>query len=339
MAIGFTELQKKDFDDPNLSAFNELARQIVDEVNRLAGVYGPIKLANHLDLSGNRVTNVGAPAASGDAVPKSSADKSYGPAAVQGTMEAVGNNILQTARRLNDSQQREQNTTFLNDVIGPPPTTNTSTVSVVNNGDGTSTATVSAGNYKYADQSIFSYAAANLTITNPVADTYYFAYFNYKTKTILFDGPYASASSVNTYSSNLDGRGYVAQVKFTAGGGGSGGGGGDSGKGGCFEVGTKLSVRPGNNVIDQVVPWTDWVEIETVSGIKITVAVGTLMSTFLQAEKLHEGLILEGEHGALEYVRKVTHVHRESHKIVRRVIPDGTYYGNGIKAHNSKIQP
>lgn len=70
--------------------------QLIDSVNHLLGYNGPISLSNHLDLSGNKITNLGAPQSPTDAISSGHADANYSAPALRPKLEAGGAVSLRT---------------------------------------------------------------------------------------------------------------------------------------------------------------------------------------------------------------------------------------------------
>lgn len=169
--ITLRRITKKDMDDPNLDAINEVLDSHNKELLRLGGFFGTIKLSASVDVQGNSVLNVSTPsdatAAQNAAVPKATADETYGDAVVQSAVEVIGNNVLQSYRRLSDTTQTEGNSTYLNKILSTPPTSNASkvTFTVI---DATHTEiTVSASIGQRADGSFTAYAQRSDTVVNP----------------------------------------------------------------------------------------------------------------------------------------------------------------------------
>lgn len=98
--------------------------QVADTVNSGNGYNGPVTLANHLDLNGNRVMNIGAPTSETDAVSSGVATSRYSVAALGPQLEANVKTGLKSMRRLNDTNQREQSSSWLNDLMSSVPSAN-----------------------------------------------------------------------------------------------------------------------------------------------------------------------------------------------------------------------
>jgi hypothetical protein len=110
---------------PELSSqHQQFLSQMVDTINSLQGYNGPTKLNNHLDLNGYQVKNVGAPTSSTDAITHGVAEASYSADALAPKLESTGKNSLKTMRQLNSPVQREQTSSFLNDLMSSVPNAN-----------------------------------------------------------------------------------------------------------------------------------------------------------------------------------------------------------------------
>lgn len=110
---------------PELSPEHQIfISQLVDTVNSLLGYSGVVKLSNHLDLSGFQIKNIGAPTDPTDAISHVIAEKSYSAAVLAPQLESNGTQPLRTVRRINDPNQREAVSSFLNDLMSTPPNAN-----------------------------------------------------------------------------------------------------------------------------------------------------------------------------------------------------------------------
>lgn len=160
------------------------------------------------------------------------AKKLFGAAALRRELEATGSSPLQTVRRLNDPTQREKSSAFLTYLGAIVPNANTSQLTGLDNGDGTSTVTVTAGYLPMADGSRFSYPQRQDTIANPAAGAakVYYYYIELPNHVLRQDGPYTIDSEANRFNSRRDGRILVAvaTIAIPAAGGAPeyGGGGG-----------------------------------------------------------------------------------------------------------------
>ena len=101
--------------------FNAHYSNLIDRVNDLMGWNGPISVADHIDLGGKRVINIGPPVAATDALPSGVAARTYSAAALRPQLESNGSSPLKTQRRLNDPNQREQQSSWLNDLMSSVP--------------------------------------------------------------------------------------------------------------------------------------------------------------------------------------------------------------------------
>ena len=120
-------------------------------------------------------------------------------------------------------------------------------------------------------------------------------------------------------------------------GSGSGSGGGFGIHAGCCEAGTPLEFPAGAQVETRIEPCGDWMELETETGRKLRVARHTLVSTFVPAEELAQGDLVEIGTGLFERVKRVKRVRKRSQKIVVQVEPERVYWGNGVRLHNLKV--
>lgn len=148
---------------PELSPqHQQFLSQMTDAVNSLSGYNGPISLKNHIDLGGHQVKNMGAATDSTDALTSGAAESSYSAEAVSSKLQSNGSNPLNTYRALNSNAQREQSSSYLNDLMSTVPSANaiiplTTTLSSAVRGKvgATSgvTVTIPAGPFVFADGS------------------------------------------------------------------------------------------------------------------------------------------------------------------------------------------
>lgn len=337
--IQYRSFQLTDLQDPKLRNLNDFFREIVDDLKRLGGAAGTIVFAADVDMQGHKIINLGNDSSDGtSAVSQSSANSQFGASVVQKQIEVAGNRALQTVRRLSDTTQREANSAFLDYVGSTTPTTNTSTVSVVNNGDGTSTITISAGYATSAAGNRYPYPQRVLTVSNPVSGSnYYYFYVKVPDQTVRFTGPYTTAASMNQFNANSDGRIQVANATVNASGGGTGGGGG-GGLGGCTIIGTPLFFEKRGRLV--VIPNKDWYKVTMEDGnVLPLMAPRTLVSCFIPVEQV-AGLLVRGEKGTFRKAAKVEYVEQDSFKQTP-TLDEGVYLagmdGSAVELHNQKI--
>lgn len=139
----------------------------------------------------------------------------------------------------------------------------------------------------------------------------------------------------NALPDNFIFAGKVTTVAAGGGGGSSGGGGGGGTGSGCCELGTTIKIPPASRVFGRTEECEDWVEIETEDAYFVAVARNTLVSTFLKAQDLPAGCLIETEHG-FSKLKSVQEKKRKSFKRVLRVEPGHVYFGGGIRLHNFK---
>lgn len=99
--------------------------QLTDTVNTHSGYNGPVKIADHLDLGGNRVINIGPPVAATDALPSGVAEETYSAAALKPQLSPSGSQPMPGYRQMNNQSQREQVSSYLNDLMSSVPSANT----------------------------------------------------------------------------------------------------------------------------------------------------------------------------------------------------------------------
>ena len=338
MGIPPISFQLRDFTTPEgVAVVNDWIEKLTLAVNTLAGLHGTVVIASPIDMQGHPITNVGTSTEPSSVVTQQAAQQVFGPAAIQPQLDAMGNNILQTTRRLNDQSQREQFSTFLNDVLNLPPTSNTSTITSVAAGTN-STVTVAAGTYSWGDGSSIKYPQRIDTFANPGAGSnYYYYYLRKRDNTVQFVGPFTANTSSNQLNASLDGRGFIGTAQVTAAGGGTAGGGSDPpAQGGCLEVGTPFNIPHGKKWSMVVEPCDDWLDVELSDGRVLRSARGTQFSVFKKVQDL-DAMVDEliDESGQTVLVLSVTENDKQSFKM-KMTVEGRLYLGNGIWLSNWK---
>lgn len=152
---------------PKMDAvFSQHYRQLTQMVNYLAGYSGPVSVTNDLDLGGNRIKNVGAAQEDKDAVTKIVADANYSATALKPQLEANGANPFVTYKQLNSGTQREQVSSFLNDLLSTPP--NANNIDPIVTGSGSSiSVTIPASRFNFSDGTSKLYPSRTDTLTPP----------------------------------------------------------------------------------------------------------------------------------------------------------------------------
>jgi hypothetical protein len=167
LPFSIPQFKKSDLDDPSLTLLNQFFQSLGNTLNNLIGTGGTTNVTSHLNLNGKQIRNIAPPSSPTDAISKSYADTHYGPQVMQQQLGILGTAILQSVRRLNDVNQRETTSSFLNNLVSTAPTTNTSNVFFGVPGGGTVTITVSSGVHQKVDGSIVAYGGFNDTVTLP----------------------------------------------------------------------------------------------------------------------------------------------------------------------------
>ena len=134
------------------ATFAQHYSQVIDALNHLLGHAGVIEVGNHLSLGGNRIQDLGEPVNATDAVSSASAQKKYSPGALKPSFEAGGDTPFSSYRQINNRQQREQGSSFLNDLMSTPPSAN-AIHPIITNGVGSVTVDIPASVFTFADGS------------------------------------------------------------------------------------------------------------------------------------------------------------------------------------------
>lgn len=132
--------------------FQQHYSQMIDTINTLCGYSGEVELAGHLNLGGNRITNVGKPVQASDAISNAVAASLYSAPALKSQLESTGSSPLVSYRQLNNQTQREQVSSFLNDLMSSVPNAN-GILPTLTNGVGTVTVSIPSTTLRFADGS------------------------------------------------------------------------------------------------------------------------------------------------------------------------------------------
>jgi len=99
---------------------------IVDRINHTLGYSDqPFTPAQGIDLQGKTIANVGAPVGKSDAVSLAVAELRYSAPALKPQLDAGGSSTMVGYRQLGSKSQRENNSSWLNDLMSTPPNSNT----------------------------------------------------------------------------------------------------------------------------------------------------------------------------------------------------------------------
>lgn len=160
--VQLTQFSLKDLQtESGIANLNTFLTQLTKAVNANIGTAGPVVQPSGIDVQGAKILNVGGIGSQHEAVSKSYAEANYSAAAIAPKLEGGGSHPLRTLRRVNDGQQQEKYSTFLNSVANVAPTSNTSTISASG-----FTVTVSAGSHQKVDGSLVSYALRSDTLSS-----------------------------------------------------------------------------------------------------------------------------------------------------------------------------
>ena len=139
-----------------------------DAVNMLGGHSGEVELNNHLNLSGNKITNVGPAETATDVLTSEVAEAKYSAAALQPQLQAGSKTPLGTYRMLNSGTQREQTSSWLNDLLSTPPNSNTINP-IVSSSGGSTSVTIPASIVQMGDGTKRYLPSRTDTLTNPAS--------------------------------------------------------------------------------------------------------------------------------------------------------------------------
>jgi hypothetical protein len=121
-------------------------------VNTHSGYKGPQTLASNLDLGGNKITNVAPPTEDNDVLTSGAAKAAYSASALKPQLQANSGNALDTYRILNSPTQRENVSSWLNNLMSTPPSASTVFPTITNSGGGVSVS-IPASSFTFADGS------------------------------------------------------------------------------------------------------------------------------------------------------------------------------------------
>jgi hypothetical protein len=235
--VSFVPVTASDLDtkaDPSLGSLNAKLRPLYQLANDLSGANGPITLLNSLNMNNNPVRNIGAPVTSADALNQTNADPMYSTSTQQAAMEAVGNKMLQTTRRLNDGTQQHVISSDLNKQGSIPPSNVNGMLAY--NSTGTQVVFTWTGIYvQLSDGSYATIKNSSLTVTGLASGmNYYYPYYDTKLGLLVFvvnssvasGAPPVAFPSVNSaagQAQNSDGRIALTSAGYSiTTGGGSG---------------------------------------------------------------------------------------------------------------------
>jgi hypothetical protein len=137
-----------------------------DAVNILGGHSGEVELSGHLNLSGNKITNVGPAESESDVLTSGQAETKYSAEALRPHLQANGKVPLATYRMLNSKDQRENSSSWLNNLLSTPPNSN-SINPIVSSGGGSTTVTIPASILQMGDGSKRYLPSRTDVLTNP----------------------------------------------------------------------------------------------------------------------------------------------------------------------------
>lgn len=217
-------LSASDMENPEqfVGLLNQSLTNMYQSLIQLQGTTGPVTMQSGLDMNGTTITNVATPKSpsSGDVVTHGFAEQTYSPTAMSKALEAGGSNPLQSYRRMNDNNQREQSSSFLNDITNTAPTANNSTILAGSASGGFIPVTVTAGTFSRVDGSQVSYPALSVSLPLPTSgESVYYVYIQRRASVLFVNlTAYTSDTWQNRLASSGDGNTLVAVITLTTSG-------------------------------------------------------------------------------------------------------------------------
>jgi hypothetical protein len=195
----YRDILPKDLDpkqDPSLAEVNQRFKELYQQANVQAGYYGNATINGPLNLTGNRIMNVGAAQEDTDVLTTATADPMYSTPVQQAAMEAVGNRMLQTTRRLNDGTQQHKISSDLNTQGSIPPSNVTGLFTWLSTST-TVTMTWTGIVIQLADGTFKAIKDGTLTITGLATAVYYvFPFYDTELGYLTFVADNVNASGV-----------------------------------------------------------------------------------------------------------------------------------------------
>lgn len=132
--------------------FQQHYQQLTDTVNSLTGHNGTVQLVSDVDLGGNRVKNLGTAKEPNDALASTVAEQRYSATALKPKLQPGGSASMVGYRMINNGSQREQVSSYMNDLMSSVPSANTIYPTITNSG-GQVSVSIPAGPFTFADGS------------------------------------------------------------------------------------------------------------------------------------------------------------------------------------------
>jgi hypothetical protein len=216
-----TPLSQVNFTESDLANPSQFVSLLNTHLNNLSQIVNPLvtpgstfSLSGHLDMQGNKITNVAAATSASDVVTQSVADKSYSAPALKNKLEAGGSSSLISYRQINNVNQRERSSSFLNDIANTSPTANTATISAGSPSGGFVSVTISSGVFHRVDGTIVQFASLTESLPVPGSGENFFYFYIKARSSVLFLYPTAFSSDAwaNRVQMSQDGQTLIAMV-------------------------------------------------------------------------------------------------------------------------------
>lgn len=217
-------LSASDMEDPHqfTGVLNTIFTNMYQSIIQLQGSTGPVTFPSGVDMQNTSITNVATPKSpsSGDVVTHGFAESNYSPQAMSKALDAGGTNPLQSYRRMNDNNQREQSSSFLNDIANTAPTANNSAILAGSASGGFIPITVTAGTFSRVDGSQVSYPALTVSLPLPATgESVYYVYIQRRASVLFVNlTAYTADTWQNRLASSGDGNTLVAVIVLSTSG-------------------------------------------------------------------------------------------------------------------------
>lgn len=219
-----TPLQQLNFTESDLANPSHFIAQLNTILNNQSQVLnqflgygnnqGSIPISGQLDLQGNKITGVAPATIGSDVVTHEVAESRYSAPALKKHFESGGKSSLISYRQLNNVSQREQSSSFLNDLVSTAPTANTSTISATAPAGGTTSVTISAGTFSKVDNTLVHYLSltSSLPVPGSGESVYYIFIQKRATELFLYPTVFPADTWANRVSASFDGNTLIAVI-------------------------------------------------------------------------------------------------------------------------------
>jgi hypothetical protein len=160
--------------------------QVIDTINTLSGYNGTIELSDHIDMGGKDIQNLGPTKSNALAV--ALAQQSFSASALRPQLEAGGSQPFVGYRQINNVTQREQRSSYLNDLMSSPPSANNLLPTLTSVSGGVQVS-IPPGKYKFADGAFVDLVGRTDILSLPAQFTISSISCSGNTVTVVFAAP------------------------------------------------------------------------------------------------------------------------------------------------------